>query len=194
MTYIRPITHGGHCCGITHIYGFPDEGPNTKCSEVKYLEGEEWNQQLGLKVYPDGTGGYKAMLNYPSRANYINYSRPAETAGERLKAVIQTICTPYDWENRYKHNNGERYINRYAGIIEIVLTPRMNMTWEKFVTELGFKKVNEHMNSNSGNVLHVYHLNTGQDYDKDKGTFAYTKPGVPWAVEPTPEKTDPVAA
>lgn len=76
---------------------------------------------------------------------FFHEAAPKETKGERLDRYIKFVKD-----------------NRPKNIIEIVLAGYQKATWEGFLTERGFKIVNEHKNSNSGNRIYVFHLNVGE--------------------------------
>lgn len=75
MTYLRRSPHGGHCCGITHVWNFP-------ASPETMLDKREEKSPQSLTDY---------MAAYPSMANVINEFFPAQTALERLDEILYRI-------------------------------------------------------------------------------------------------------
>jgi hypothetical protein len=132
--------HGGQCCGMTHISGFP-ESPATTCGAVlakTVAEIQEYNARQRTDYY--GVPRWHA--------------RPEESAGDRLKALIRCI-THGDPGSIYSSG-------RTRGCIEVTLIDSQLLNWGEFLEGLGFKKVNSFINSNSHRRVHVLHLNTGQ--------------------------------
>ena len=128
---ISAFYHGGHCCGMSHIYNFPIAGPDAECSERTAVTPLKWGTMVHWNA------------QYYGRM-YVNwYARPKETAKERLIGLLNTM-----------------HESRHRGIIEVVLTDRQKVAWDECLKEIGFKEVNSHGNSNTGNTLTVYHLNT----------------------------------
>lgn len=140
--YIIAITHGGYCCGMTHLYHFPTY-PNTPLPARTQLEGAALTEHYRI---------------FPHHVRHVSDTRPAETAEERFRAIVGLIPSPIS-------TPGQTYACRPSGIIEVVLTAigghGTAENWRPLLTELGFKEVNQHRNSNSGRMLHVFHLNTG---------------------------------
>ena len=131
------LYHGGHCCGIKHIYGFTQK-PSDKMPKMK-----KWVRKFkanGDYVY-DSTG-----INGP----YFQQEAPAETALKRFQRFV-------DHWNKYINN----------GILEVVLADndtydniglQQTEHWGKHVLAAGFKLVSSCKNSNSSNRINVYHL------------------------------------
>lgn len=136
---MKVICHGGYCCGMTHIQGFPSSLAQPMPATIKKPANEF----------------YKWKKENPSYYWMMQYERPQETAEERLRWLV---------------SQGLRVLtDRSSGIVEAVLTSYQGRgvaeTWRPLMTELGFKEVNSHQNSNSGRTLHVFHLNTGIEND-----------------------------
>lgn len=87
-------------------------------------------------------GPNEAMSYYRGSATFCPMALPQGTAGERLQRFIENIKK-----------------RRPGGIIEICLADWQLHRWRNYITNLGFKKVNEIKNSNSGSRVYVYHLN-----------------------------------
>lgn len=116
--------HGGYCCGMTHIQGFPYDPISEVCEQKVKTTSEMTND--AFFAFPHLQGVY-----------------PQETGEARLKRLID-----------------ETKEERKYGIIEVVHTKAQSERWEETLLKHGFKRVNEHKNSNSGNTCIVYHLNT----------------------------------
>ncbi len=92
---------------------------------------------------------------------FCGKGRPEETAAERVTAMIRA-----------------QEIQRHSGILEVVLTAGQAEHWADFLTnDLHFKEVNRQKNSNSSNIIIVYHRNSGS---------------VPKIEEPPQPKPEPV--
>jgi hypothetical protein len=134
------VAHGGHCCGMNHIYGLSD-GPSRLLPEVPMgtiAFFKHWNSKVA-------SGEVKTLPQHPLGGIYPN-ARPKETTLERMKAFIE--WSKKNW--------------RPSGIIEVVTAGSQDVDWRPELEKLGFKLVNQALNSNSLNTLYVYHLNTGQ--------------------------------
>lgn len=131
------LYHGGHCCGIKHMYNFTQK-PSDKMSKL-----EKWVRKVkanGEYIY-DSNG-----INGP----FFQLEAPAETALKRFKRLVE------HWN--LKINNG---------ILEVVLADNATYTnsglqqtehWGEHVLAAGFKLVSSCKNSNSSNRINVYHL------------------------------------
>lgn len=75
MTDLRRSGHGGHCCGMTHIWNFP-------ASPETMLDKREEESPKSLDTY---------LTNNPEMANVINEYFPAQTALERLDEILCRI-------------------------------------------------------------------------------------------------------
>jgi hypothetical protein len=129
--------HGGHCCGMSHIYGFVGGGSGILLPELKAKD--------TVKLDDNGTTErIRYIRQYPHMSQIYDVNRPKETAKERLIGYIKHVT---DFRRR--------------GIIEVVLAGSQIDVWRATLEELGFKEVNRHINSNSGRMLFIFHLNTG---------------------------------
>lgn len=136
---INAYFHGASCCGIStlHLCGY--ESPEYVVSEV-----------------PTPSRNYVMELQR-ARIIYASLAHPEQTAGERADDFIRRLS-----------DDGRR------GLIEVVLITDSDCfdedeepdatqeAWIPWLKQRGFKKVNEFQNSNSGNTLSVFHLNTNQ--------------------------------
>lgn len=128
--------HGGACCGMTHIWNFPIS-PNVVLVERLRLNSAEWG---------------KFIEDNPAYLMMTNLSYPIQTAGERLYDVIRDI----------EQGRPSLKESRPDGILEIVLVAYQLAGWKEILAELSFKEVNSRRNSNSGNICHVFHRNSGE--------------------------------
>lgn len=126
--------HGGKCCGVKTISGFP-KSPLSVCGKVD--------------ARPEPVSNLDAVgFNVTSEFDVFNAAAPEETAIDRLDRLIAFIKK---W--------------RPCGIIEVCLAEGKSIyqvsTWEESLLERGFKLSIKNYNSNSGNIVHVYHLGYG---------------------------------
>jgi hypothetical protein len=134
--------HGGRCCGISHIHTFPrypDDIINARPRKTAAEIKETW-----------------AVL--PQTSLFANDELPEQTAEARFKRLV------------YLAQNGDGVLSfgRPQGILEVVLTSKQAETWREVVEAEGFKEVTAARNSNSGNVIHVFHLRTGANQPEEK--------------------------
>lgn len=139
--------HGGHCCAIKTIEGF-GYGPDFPMCERKGTEPKK-NDYGGYHFRPkqwvDADGG-----NFRTDFNVFYEPAPAESAEERLARLIDFLAR-----------------KRPSGIVEICLADEYGdecgqvEEWEDIILDHGFKRVTEAWNSNSGNMVYVYHLVMG---------------------------------
>jgi hypothetical protein len=135
--------HGGGCCGMSHIYSFPPTPETPLCERAAVTD---LNTTYTAQPYGPRHLAMQAL--------------PEETGVERLKRLIDVIedgtvveaecgadCCGYETDG-----DGRPY-----GIIEVVLTEGQAKLWEKTLLSLDFKEVNRCKNSNSMNVIIVYH-------------------------------------
>ncbi len=132
--------HGGKCCGIKTIFGFQTD-PKSEEEELQKISMTNW----------DAEGG-----DVNSKARFFHEEAPKETGIERLDRYIEYM------EKRRPFN-----------IIEVALAEsRYNYldqtAWFPILEERGFVKAIEHLNSNSGNVVHVFYKTVGE-WDGIKG-------------------------
>lgn len=120
------VNHGGHCCGVKHIYGM-NLSPTSQLPKLPAAE--DFNE----------TKMWRTMRAYI-------YPRPAETCLERLKAYIDFV------ELRFPQHVVEVVIANHGYAQQVT-------AWDETLLKLGFKRVNENINSNSKNNCVVYHLN-----------------------------------
>lgn len=120
-------SHGGSCCGMTHIWNFPSSPTVVLAARTAYDE-DAWTK-------------YRAAI--PGHGLVYNDAFPEQTAVKRLDEILSRIT-----------------MDRIHGIIEAVLIQAQLPYWQKTLEERGFKIVNAYTNSNSYNLLSVFHLNS----------------------------------
>jgi hypothetical protein len=138
--------HIGKCCGMKTIWGMG-------CKPVSYEDGGNKKEYLlgKLGALEKPMKHDKVGAGVESHTRFYHHAAPMETRLQRL----------------------DRYLNfvkdeRPNNIIEIILAESINhysnqMEWVPELEKRGFKFVNKCKNSNSGNTIHVYHLNVGED-------------------------------
>lgn len=126
--------HGGMCCGMNHIHDFGTFHNPVKPTTL-------------LEARPTETASaYKErMAYYPRTGNRTLYEFPEQTAGDRFDSCILKAK------------------RRLKGIIEVVLMPTQLAAWRLFIEARGFRIVSAAKNSNTGNVIRVFHYVYGQD-------------------------------
>lgn len=125
---MKLIFHGGKCCGIKTIYDL-GISPSFLAPELPAIELN--NSDIH---YHDVS----------SNQRFFHEAAPEETLLARLDRYIE-----YCRRRRPQH------------LIEIVLAKGAycdQKAWYPVLEERGFKRVSSTQNSNSGNILHVYHL------------------------------------
>lgn len=154
--YVRHAVHGGHCCGVSHIYNLPDNPdvrlrPRTEKPKAEY---ENFCRQN------------------PTHSHDANDTLPEQTAGERIVDIISQIkggmgFDQSEWglapSGRRASMFGGYHVDtgRTVGIVEVILSDGQLLQWKGFIEGLGFRVVNTSRNSNSGRVISIFHLNTG---------------------------------
>lgn len=130
--------HGGKCCGIKVIFGFP------------YPYYDEWDRKQPACEKKDPVNLDANGSNVSSDKPFFTDEAPGEGPDERLDRLI-SFC-----EKR-----------RPKGIIEVTLATgshgfNQTIEWTPKLLERKFKIVNECKNSNSGNTVFVFHRNSGE--------------------------------
>jgi len=140
---LRLSCHGGMCCGIKHIFGFPNYPHQVMEPELEEQPEFDDEDSRGSEVRSDLSF---FTLSAPSETvearldRFLAYIK-GERPGGIVEAVLARSCDDGDWD-------------------QIAIN-------EKRLLERGFLKVNEIRNSNSDNLCRVYHLNMEYDYDPD---------------------------
>lgn len=136
---IQLANHGGHCCGVKHIYGFNSMSPNTvvPCIDEKTL-------------FPSfGDASYYSIL-------YREHS-PRETAENRFYRILDYCVYNYGSHLLEIQLVPEQWLydeDEY-GYGESELTP-FQEDWIPIVEKCGFKEVARHINGNTGNEVITY--------------------------------------
>lgn len=127
------VFHGGNCCGIKTVHGFGCN-PLGMTGPLPRIPEDE-SDKIGTTV--------------SSKQRFFHEEAPLETKVDRLKRYIAYM-------GQYRPSN----------ILEAAIATREPLTiqdqWIPIFEELGFKLVNSHKNSNTGNTVHVWHLNVGE--------------------------------
>lgn len=125
--------HGGMCCGIKSIWNFGN-GPDS----LTYPE-------FAREAAPAVNNNDRYFDVSPQNVSFFTDAAPAETRVERLDRFIEFVKK-----------------RRPSHIIEAVLANTASEFWQKawvpVLEERGFKEVTSALNSNSDNVVTVYHL------------------------------------
>lgn len=124
--------HGGKCCGIKTIYGFGDgkDAPNQVVDALEAVKADDSDI-----LYND----------VRSDQRFFHEAAPAEPRIARLDRYIDYIK-----------------MRRPRHIVEVTLAegPFCNQkVWYDLLEQRGFIMVNKGKNSNSGNLVKVFHLN-----------------------------------
>ena len=135
------FSHGGHCCGISTLWGF-DEGPDTKIEKHKVVKKDEMVPYDYVKCRDIGKSYTHPKQTYEERA-----ARLIEvTIGERPKGLIEAVLTSGKYNYDRKTYNPVRQIDVWGPVLE----------------KMGFVPVTTFRNSNSGCDVTVYHYAYGQ--------------------------------
>lgn len=135
---LRMTCHGGMCCGIKHIFGFP----------YFPLYGKE-PELLAVSCHNE------------------NFFDDQDSSGHHVNTQMMVFNLPAPaepfWDRMDRYLDYLREI-RPGGIVECTLAKEKG-EWDQIkifepgLLERGFKMVNEERNSNSNNIFRVYHLN-----------------------------------
>jgi hypothetical protein len=127
--------HGGQCCGVKTIAGFWLE-PDYVLVELAKIgnEGEKYR----------ASNKDKRGVPVSSEDSVYNEGAPSETCFNRVKRYVDYL---------EKH--------RPMGLVEAYLIDTQKEMWHKSLRKLGFKEVSQFKNSNTGRVITLYHLYTG---------------------------------
>jgi hypothetical protein len=166
-------SHGGWCCGMTHIHGFPTRPSDTMSAQTRLTSQQVTARNIASPVY----------------SLRRNHGFPEQTALARLKEIIRGIeeGTPQDLTDVYVYQAA-----RPMGCIEVVLTNNQCQYWQDTLLTLGFRIVNTFVNSNSTRRIKVFHRNSGEkgvqliSSLKDEATPVTATPPASPAPIPTP--------
>ena len=139
-SYIQESAHGGHNCGVTHIFNFihstGEDGPGLMLQprfKKSAIQHSAW------------------IASWPHLGLVVNDEYPAQSAGDRLKMMIERI----------EKGVPDQRIGRPQGVIEITLIEDQLDYWREFIEALGFKEVSKNKNSNSSNTIYFFHRYSG---------------------------------
>ena len=128
------FSHGGHCCGISTLWGF-DEAPDTKIGEHKAVCPGLFRNDIG------------ESYNHPEQTYEERAARLIEvTVAERPKGLIEAVLTSGKYNYDRKTYNPVRQIDVWGPVLE----------------KMGFVPVTTFRNSNSDCDVTVYHYAYGQ--------------------------------
>lgn len=139
LSGMQLVFHGGKCCGIKTVY----------CMGTSPDEKHEALEKLARRNNSD-----QSYHEVGSGIRFFSDAAPEESGKARLKRYIEFM---------------EK--NRPRNVLEIVLCESSRYEWQdqtawvSTLEELGFKMVNRHSNSNSGNHIQIWHLNIGETSD-----------------------------
>lgn len=139
LSGMQLVFHGGKCCGIKTVYCMGTDPAVSQPSLEKMARRNNRDQTYG---------------DVSSDMRFFTDSAPEESGKDRLQRYITFM---------------ER--NRPRNVLEVVLCESSDHEWQDqsawvpTLQELGFKMVNRHSNSNSGNFIQIWHLNVGETAD-----------------------------
>lgn len=114
-----------------------------QCCGIKHIYDLGWSPTSMLAAKRKTRKLKSEATCYMSSKKDFHYpSAPAETYLQRLDRYLAFLDT-----------------KRPKGICEIILSDDQLVHWRGILEERGFKLVNKCKNSNSGNMIHIYHRN-----------------------------------
>lgn len=125
------VTHGGQCCGIKTIHGFPYWSSDPTNSVIQKLSG---------RTCPEGLMPDQYDLQENAGTPFRREALPEEKAIDRLDRLIEIVRT-----------------HRPSHLIEAVLNHIQRPYWEAELLKREFRLVTTHSNSNTLNSIYVYH-------------------------------------
>jgi hypothetical protein len=129
--------HGGKCCAIRHIHGFPKYStPPVKPDDQYYNKYLAPGLKAKLADSPDKLG------------SDVSTARPMFWEGAPAETYVERLDRYLDFLSRY----------RPGEIVEVTLVSGQSV-WYPILEERGFKVVNEVKNSNTGRIVKVFHKN-----------------------------------
>lgn len=144
---MRLAFHGGMCCGIKTVFDM-GYSPNHNVEEL--FEDND--------PHDDPDMSYEEVSSF---TRFFTDAAPQETGRRRLERYIRYM------EEHRPNNILECVLANYdSGGGSKMYDQQLN--WGPTLLELGFKMVNSHKNSNSGNSVFVYHKNIGDDISDDE--------------------------
>jgi hypothetical protein len=132
---VRISLHGGDCCGIKHIHNL-GYYPHVGIASRRALP---VNTSFGQKAVRSVNDMRHA--NKKADCDFYNLSAPVETYEKRFKRFVSFIKE-----------------HREHGIIEVTINIFSQKAWKPVLKEQGFKTVSSGNNSNTGNIIEIWHL------------------------------------
>jgi hypothetical protein len=155
---MKLIYHCAMCCAIRHIYGFGENPSGKLCKYTpKEKEGDEpdlrgthvnsnWEMPYGER--PEET--YLERLVF--FLEYLKKKRPSglvEVCLARLPCGYgEKVEELYHWDNEWTDGEKLKWCEEECD----------QRLWFPVLLELGFREVAQLVNSNSDNIVHVFHL------------------------------------
>lgn len=130
---MQRVFHGGHCCGMTTIFGFGSTAALLPAT-VKKTRSELIAEGLHA-AYPDDPFPSESQEDRLKRLIYL-------TENTRPSGIIEVVLV-------------DQQVNGYD-LPEYI-------KWGEVLKTLNFKLVNRHKNSNSGKFINVFHRNSGAE-------------------------------
>lgn len=120
ITGLDCIDHGGGCCGIMHIQGFPCRAHHGRLRDIS-----------------------------------------DETRVEWIKRAVSECIYEYDASFNDDPEDGRVcYADDWVMVCEVTLAGYQIADWREPLEKVGFHEVTVFENSNSGNMVHIFHLVT----------------------------------
>jgi len=114
-----------------------------KCCGIKHISGLGYHPEECLPAKKRSKPlKHEGSCYMNSSRPFFHVPAPAETYLQRFDRILAFI-----------------HANRPKGVVEVVLTGTQLLYWRALLEERGFTLVNKCKNSNSGNTIHIYHLN-----------------------------------
>lgn len=144
------IFHGGKCCAIRTIHSFGND-PNEMMSErAPAIQADRWPDTGGGPVHsyyelPYGKRPYESRLE--RLKFFISYLKSHRPGG---LVEVALACMPYTEDNFDNWDEDDK--------VEWCEEECDQRLWFPHLEELGFRRVQKFINSNSDNEIHLFHL------------------------------------
>lgn len=155
MHCMKLLYHGGYCCGIKVLFGlgYDPKDDHASCEKPVRAHGFDDNaDQFGYQTssivpfFGDELPKESGLDRLDRYIKYMEIRRPSNI----LEATLFT--------NKF-HDDGFDEANQEWYDPD---DPEDQRLWIPVLLSRGFKEVNAHMNSNSGNTVYVFHKNIGE--------------------------------
>lgn len=147
------FNHGGHCCGVSHLYlgnSSPDETQDPMEATFDWKSPDKTGRCIVTYGFPSGNNRILLYTGYEPPACVTK--RPQESAKDRAESLVAAF----------------RGV-RNSGFIEAVTTDfQLSKGWGPILEGLGFTKVGTTTNSNSDNVITMWLLITNPEYNPEQ--------------------------